>query len=180
MHAQKTSLPGVLVLHPRVFEDDRGFFYESFNARAFREATGSDAVFVQDNHSLSRGPVLRGLHYQLPNAQAKLVRVIRGSIWDVAVDLRRSSETFGQWFGTEVSAANRKQLWIPTGFGHGFLALSDEAEVLYKASALYSPADDRTVAWNDPDLAIDWPNTDVILSDKDAAAPRLASAQLFD
>ncbi|NNF65811.1 MAG: dTDP-4-dehydrorhamnose 3,5-epimerase [Acidimicrobiia bacterium] len=180
MHAEETSLPGVLVLHPRVFEDDRGFFYESFNTRTFREATGVDAVFVQDNHSLSKGPVLRGLHYQLPNAQAKLVRVIRGAVWDVAVDLRRSSPTFRQWFGTELSAANRKQLWIPAGFAHGFLAFSEEAEVLYKATAHYSPADDRTVAWDDPDLAIEWPTTDVILSEKDAAAPLLSSAQLFD
>jgi dTDP-4-dehydrorhamnose 3,5-epimerase len=177
-----TGLPDVLLLQPKVFVDDRGFFFESFNARAFGEATGVEVVFVQDNHSRSSRNVLRGLHYQLPPApQGKLVRVVSGEIFDVAVDLRRWSPTFGQWTGQRLSAENRRQMWIPAGFAHGFLTLSDMADVLYKTTAYYAPACDRSLRWDDPDLAIAWPlDGTPLLSPKDAAAALLADATCFD
>ena len=177
------GLPGVLVIEPTVFGDDRGFFMESWNRRSFAEETGLDVSFVQDNHSRSVGGVLRGIHYQLaPCAQGKLVRVAAGSVWDVAVDLRRSSPAFGRWVGVELSAANHKQLWIPPGFGHGFLVLGESADVLYKATAHYAPDYDRSLRWDDPRLGIDWPLDGVapILSGKDAGAPLLDDADVFD
>ncbi|MDP9412825.1 MAG: dTDP-4-dehydrorhamnose 3,5-epimerase [Pseudomonadota bacterium] len=176
MRVTPTDLNEVLIIEPNVFGDPRGFFFESYNARRFHEAIGREVNFTQDNHSRSTRGVLRGLHYQLPpNAQAKLVRVVAGAIFDVAVDIRRSSPTFGKWVGVLLSAENQRQLWIPEGFAHGFLTLSESADVLYKASAYYSPADEGAVAWNDPDLAIEWPLTGgPILSAKDAAAPPLA------
>ena len=177
------DLPGVFVYEPKVFGDDRGFFMESWNRRTFRDATGLDPDFVQDNHSRSLGGVLRGIHYQLtPHAQGKLLRVTTGAVWDVAVDLRRSSPTFKQWAGVELTAENHKQLWIPSGFGHGFLVLSDVADVVYKATAHFAPDYDRSLRWNDPDLGIAWPLGDrpPILSAKDQAAPLLADAQIFD
>ncbi len=181
MRVTATALSEVLLLEPQVFGDDRGFFLESYNKRRFDEAAGRDVSFVQDNHSRSSKGVLRGLHFQLPpNAQGKLIRVIAGAIFDVAVDVRRSSPTFGQWIGEELSAENKRQLWIPEGFAHGFLTLSDTADVLYKASAFYSPADEGSIAWNDPDVAIAWPlDGEPLLSGKDAAAPPLASAQTY-
>jgi dTDP-4-dehydrorhamnose 3,5-epimerase len=182
MQITPTSLPGVLIIEPKVIGDARGFFFESYNRRRFAEATGEDVDFVQDNQSRSARGVLRGLHYQLPpSAQAKLVRVGNGSIFDVAVDIRRGSPTFGRWTGVELSAANRKQLWIPAGFAHGFLTLSETADVLYKASGYYSPADEGSVAWDDPEVGIEWPRThEPLLSDKDRAAPRLRSAKTFE
>ena len=181
MLIEQTALAQVLVLTPRFFRDERGFFTESYNKRAFAEAVGSDVEFVQDNHSRSARGVLRGLHYQLPpNAQAKLVRVAGGAIFDVAVDMRRSSSTFGRWVGVELSAENQRQLWIPEGFAHGFLTLSDTADVLYKTTGYYSPADEGSLAWDDPDVGIDWPlTTEPILSQKDREAPRLADAARF-
>ncbi|MFJ1337046.1 dTDP-4-dehydrorhamnose 3,5-epimerase [Pseudomonas caricapapayae] len=151
-----TDLPGVLIIEPKVFGDDRGFFYESFNAKAFKEKTGVSTTFVQDNHSRSQKGVLRGLHYQLENTQGKLVRVTQGEVLDVAVDVRRSSPHFGQWVGIRLSADNRRQLWIPEGFAHGFAVLSDSAEFLYKTTDYYNPAAERCIRWDDPDLAIDW------------------------
>ena len=182
MQITPTSLPGVLIIEPKVIGDARGFFFESYNRRRFAEATGEDVDFVQDNQSRSARGVLRGLHYQLPpNAQAKLVRVGNGSIFDVAVDIRRGSPNFGRWTGVELSAENRKQLWIPAGFAHGFLTLSETADVLYKASGYYSPADEGSVAWDDPEVGIEWPAThEPLLSDKDRAAPRLRSAKTFE
>lgn len=181
MLIEQTALAQVLVLTPRPFRDERGFFTESYNKRAFAEAVGSDVEFVQDNHSRSTRGVLRGLHYQLPpNPQAKLVRVASGAILDVAVDLRRSSSTFGRWIGVELSAENHRQLWIPEGFAHGFLTLSDTADVLYKTTGYYSPADEGSLVWDDPDVQIEWPlTTEPILSHKDRAAPRLADAKRF-
>lgn len=175
------ELPPVAVIEPRVFSDDRGFFFESWNSRTHADAVGADTVFVQDNHSRSATGVLRGLHYQLPpSAQAKLVRCTRGRIWDVAVDIRRGSPTFGDWLAEELSEHNHRQMWIPAGFAHGFLALEGPADLLYKATAHYDPDRDRAIAWDDPDLAIDWPlDGPPRLSDKDAAAPRLASAEVF-
>lgn len=179
---QPTALPGVVSLHPRVFGDDRGWFLESWNADRFAEAIGADVVFVQDNHSRSARHVLRGLHYQLPpSAQGKLVRCTRGVVWDVAVDIRRGSATFGQWVGQELSEDNHVQLWIPAGFAHGFVVLSEDADLLYKTTDFYDPATDRSIAWDDPDLAIDWPLDDApSLSAKDAQAPRLAQAEVFE
>lgn len=180
MNVQPTALAGVLILEPRLFEDARGFFYESFNQRAFDEATGLSRPFVQDNHSQSRRGVLRGLHYQIQQAQGKLVRVLRGEIFDVAVDLRRSSPTFGQWTGALLSAQNRRQLWVPEGFAHGFLVTSEEAEVLYKTTDFYAPAHERSLRWDDPALAIGWPLQDPpLLSAKDAEAAVLADCELF-
>ena len=155
--ASPTSLPGVMILEPRVFGDSRGFFLESFNQREFRAATGVTADFVQDNHSLSQRGVLRGMHYQIRHAQGKLVRVVRGSVFDVAVDMRRSSPAFGKWLGLELSADNKRQLWIPPGFAHGFLVTSDSAEFLYKTTDYYHPEHERSLLWNDPDVGIDWP-----------------------
>lgn len=175
-----TEIPGLLILEPRVFEDERGFFFESFNQRAFQEATGLHLTFVQDNHSRSVRSVLRGLHYQLPpKAQGKLVRVVAGEVFDVAVDLRRDSPTFGRWCGDYLSANNKRMLWIPPGFAHGFLVLSDYADFLYKTTDYYAPEYERTILWNDPDLAIDWPLTGTpILSAKDRAATRFRDADL--
>lgn len=182
MRFTPTALPEVLIVEPLVFGDDRGFFFESYNQRRFEEAVGRSVQFVQDNHSRSSGGVLRGLHYQLPpNAQGKLVRVGRGAIFDVAVDVRQGSETFGRWVGAELSEDNRRQLWIPEGFAHGFLTLSECADVFYKASGYYSPADEGSVAWDDADLAIEWPIAGgaPVLSEKDQAAPRLRDGRAF-
>jgi dTDP-4-dehydrorhamnose 3,5-epimerase len=173
-----TALPEVKLIEPKVFGDARGFFYESWNARDFA-AAGIDAGFVQDNHSRSGKGVLRGLHYQLKLPQGKLVRVIEGSVFDVAVDIRRSSPNFGKWAGVELSAENRRTLWVPPGFAHGFLVLSDSCEFLYKATDYYAPEFERAILWNDPALGIAWPVTAApILSTKDASAPRLQDAEL--
>lgn len=175
-----TELPGVLVLEPRVFQDDRGHFFESFNARDFREATGLDREFVQDNQSRSKAGVLRGIHYQVVRPQGKLVRVLRGEIFDVAVDLRRGSPTLGQWFGITLSEDNRRQLWVPEGFGHAFLVTSDVAEVLYKTTEFWFSEHDRSLRWNDPDVGIGWPtDRPPILADKDANAGPLSGAELL-
>lgn len=181
MKVQPTPLPGVLVLEPAVHSDARGHFFESYNARTFQEVTGVAASFVQDNESRSVRNVLRGIHYQLVRPQGKLVRVAQGRIFDVAVDLRRSSGTFRRWVGVELSAENRRQMWIPPGFGHAFLALSDVADVLYKTTEYWFGEHDRSVRWNDASLGVDWPLSGVpIVSGKDAAAPELSAAQLFD
>jgi len=178
--ATPTALPGVLLLEPRVFGDDRGFFMESWNARTFGEATGLDVAFVQDNHSYSTRGVLRGIHYQVVRPQGKLVRVVTGSVFDVAVDLRRSSPTFGRWVGYELSAQNKLQMWIPPGFGHGFVVLSESADFLYKTTDYWIGQHDRTVRWNDPAIEIDWPlQGEPILAAKDAAAPLLQAAETF-
>ncbi len=183
MNCIPTELPDVLILEPRVFGDDRGFFYESFNARSFEAATGVKTAFVQDNHSRSARGVLRGLHYQIEQAQGKLVRVTHGEVYDVAVDLRRGSPSFGRWVGVHLSAANKRQLWVPAGFGHGFLVLSEFAEFLYKTTDYYAPAHERAIVWNDPTLAIDWPLpegfAEPLLSAKDRGGKRLSEAELF-
>jgi dTDP-4-dehydrorhamnose 3,5-epimerase len=176
MKITETAIPGVLVLEPKVFGDERGFFMESFNQRSFESAVGAPVSFVQDNHSRSARGVLRGLHYQLPpHAQGKLVRVTQGSVFDVALDIRPASPTYRRWVGVELSGANHKQLWIPPGLAHGFLVLTASADFLYKTTAYYEPAAERAVLWNDPALAIAWPDTGIapILSGKDAAAPAL-------
>jgi len=178
-----TDLPEVLVLEPRLHGDERGFLMESYNREAFDRAMGTAIVFVQDNHSRSARGVLRGLHYQLPpKAQGKLVRVVAGRVFDVAVDLRRSSPRFGRWVGVELSADNHRQLWIPPGFAHGFLVMSQSADVLYKTTAYYSPTHEGSVIWNDATLAIAWPDSDAphALSAKDAAAPPFRRARVFD
>jgi dTDP-4-dehydrorhamnose 3,5-epimerase len=181
MKVQTTALPGVMVLEPTVFADARGFFSESYNAKAFRQATGAEVDFVQDNQSRSVRNVLRGIHYQIVRPQGKLVRVASGRIFDVAVDLRRSSDTFARWVGAELSAENGRQLWIPAGFGHAFLALSESADVLYKTTEYWFGEHDRSVLWSDPALGIVWPLEGApIVSAKDASAPPLAQAQLFD
>ena len=175
------ELPEVLVLEPRVFGDDRGFFLESYNQRVFREAAGIDANFVQDNHSRSARNVLRGLHYQLKQPQGKLVRVVAGEAFDVAVDLRRSSPRFGRWMGLNLSAENKRVLWIPAGFAHGFLALCDATEVLYKSTDYYAPEHERCVSWNDPDIGIDWPCTGVpLVSEKDSRGVALKIAETYE
>lgn len=180
MKVVRTEIPDVLILEPKVFGDERGFFFEPYNKRVFREATGLDVEFVQDNHSRSRSGVLRGLHYQLRQAQGKLVRVTAGEVFDVAVDLRRGSATFGNWVGFHLDAAAKRMAWIPPGFAHGFLVLSEQAEVLYKTTDYYAPEHERTVRWNDPRLGIAWPlRGEPILSAKDAAAPGLADAELY-
>ena len=161
MKVVPTSIPDVLVIEPKVFGDARGFFFESFNQRDFREATGVTNSFVQDNHSRSAKGVLRGLHCQIEQPQGKLVRVVRGAVFDVAVDIRKASPTFGQWVGLELSEENYKQLWVPPGFAHGFLVLSETADFLYKTTDYYAPLYERCLAWNDPTLAIDWPETGV-------------------
>lgn len=180
----RTPLEGVLILEPQVFGDARGFFMESYNRRDFAAAAGVDADFVQDNHSRSRRGVLRGLHYQIRQPQGKLVRVVRGAVFDVAVDMRRSSPTFGRWTGVELSEDNQRQFWIPPGFAHGFLVLSESCDFLYKASDWYAPEHERSVAWDDPAIGIAWPLEAAggapLLSDKDRAAPRLAQAETFD
>jgi len=180
--ASGVPMQGPLLITPQVFGDDRGFFYESWNQHRFDEAVGAPTTFVQDNHSRSSRGVLRGLHYQLePEPQGKLVRCTAGAIFDVAVDLRRSSPTYGQWVGAELSAENQQQLWVPVGFGHGFLTLSETAEVLYKASGFWSKSCERSLRWDDPQLAICWPLDRLdgdapLLAEKDAAAPNLAEA----
>lgn len=181
MQVFETSLPGLLVLEPRVHGDARGFFLESWNRRAFAQATGVELEFVQDNHSRSRGGVLRGLHYQVRQPQGKLVRAARGAIFDVAVDLRRSSPAFGRWFGVELTEDNHRELWVPPGFGHGFLVLSDYADVLYKATDYYAPEHERSLLWNDPAVGIDWPlhGAEPLLSAKDAAGLRLADCEVY-
>ncbi|HNJ82005.1 MAG TPA: dTDP-4-dehydrorhamnose 3,5-epimerase [Piscinibacter sp.] len=182
MKVTPTAIPEVLILEPRVFGDERGFFFESFNQKAFDEAVGAHVEFVQDNHSRSARGVLRGLHYQLPpHAQGKLVRVVRGSVFDVAVDVRRSSPSFGQWVGVGLSEANHRQLWLPPGFAHGFIVTSDSADFLYKTTGFYEPHAERSVRWDDPRLAIAWPEAALppTLSGKDAAAPLLDQAETF-
>jgi len=171
-----TELPGVLVVEPRVFRDDRGYFFETYRASAYAEA-GIDAPFVQDNFSRSVRGTLRGLHFQEPNGQGKLVQVLRGSVFDVAVDVRRGSPHFGRWFGIELDDREPRQLWIPPGFAHGFYVTSDWADFCYKCTAAYSPEDEQSIAWNDPELAITWPVSEPLLSKKDAAAPMLAAAR---
>ncbi|RLB61434.1 MAG: dTDP-4-dehydrorhamnose 3,5-epimerase [Deltaproteobacteria bacterium] len=177
----QTDLPEVLLIKPRVFEDSRGFFYESFNRRDWLDATGIDCDFVQDNHSRSLKGVLRGLHYQLPPvAQGKLVRVLVGEVFDVAVDIRRDSQSFGQWVGHKLSAESKTQMWMPAGFAHGFLVLSDIAEVHYKTTDYYNHERERSICWNDASLAINWPVTgELSLSAKDKIAPLLSDAELF-
>ena len=179
MRVIPTALSEVLLLEPVVHGDPRGFFFESYNERRFIEAIGQEVRFVQDNHSRSSKNVLRGLHYQLPPfAQAKLIRVVSGAVFDVAVDVRRSSPTFGQWVGAVLSAENQRQLWIPEGFAHGFLTQTETADVLYKTSTYYAPASEATIVWNDPDLAIDWPLIgEPIVSAKDAVAPMLSEVR---
>jgi dTDP-4-dehydrorhamnose 3,5-epimerase len=170
MKVVETAIPDVLIIEPKVFGDERGFFFESYNAQKFTELTGIKAEFVQDNHSRSAKNVLRGLHYQIKQPQGKLVRVVAGAVFDVAVDLRKSSPTFGKWEGVELSAENKRMLWIPPGFSHGFLVLSDYAEFLYKTTDYWAPEHERCIAWNDPDLAIAWPLAGVqpALSAKDS------------
>ena len=181
MKATRLAIPDVVLIEPKVFGDERGFFMESFNQRAFNEATGTDHQFVQDNHSRSSRGVLRGLHYQIQQPQGKLVRVTSGAVFDVAVDLRKSSATFGQWVGAELSAENHHQLWVPPGFAHGFLVLSSSADFLYKTTDYYAPEHERSVAWNDPDIGIKWPDvgTAPTLSGKDDSATSLALAEAF-
>ena len=180
MKVIETSIPDVLIIEPKVFGDERGFFYESFNAAAFEAATGLKRQFVQDNHSKSQRGVLRGLHYQIQQPQGKLVRVVAGEVFDVAVDLRKSSPSFGRWFGTHLSAQNQHQLWIPEGFAHGFVVLSETAEFLYKTTDYYAPEHERSLLWNDPELGIEWPFDEAPqLSAKDQAGKRLSDAELF-
>ncbi len=181
MKATPTAIPEVLVIEPKVFGDARGFFYESFNGKAFDEAVGRHVEFVQDNHSRSAKGVLRGLHYQIQQPQGKLVRVVRGAVFDVAVDIRKSSSTFGKWVGVELSEDNHRQLWVPEGFAHGFLVLSETAEFLYKTTDYYAPAHERAIVWNDPELAIEWPDVGLApqLSAKDQAASRFERAEVF-
>ncbi len=182
MKATRLTIPDVVLIEPKVFGDARGFFFESFNRRAFNEATGTRHQFVQDNHSRSSKGVLRGLHYQIQQPQGKLVRVVRGVVFDVAVDIRRSSPTFGQWVGVELSAENHRQLWVPPGFAHGFLVLSETADFLYKTTEYYAPEHERCIAWNDPALAIAWPDIGMApcLSGKDQLGLDLAVAPVFD
>ncbi len=180
MKVIKTDIPEVLILEPRVFPDDRGFFSETWNARTWREVTGVEADFVQDNHSRSRRGVVRGLHYQIEQAQGKLVRAVAGEIYDVALDLRRSSPTFGRWTGVRLSAENHLQCWIPAGFAHAFMALSETADVLYKTTDFYAPEHERSILWDDPDLAIDWPAPEATaLSDKDRGAVPFRDAEVY-
>lgn len=182
MKVTPLAIPDVLLLEPKIFGDARGFFFESYNARTFAAATGLRPDFVQDNHSKSRRGVLRGLHYQLPpQAQGKLVRVVQGEVFDVAVDIRRTSPTFGRWVGAVLSSENQLQLWIPPGFAHGFLTLSETAEFLYKTTDFYTPAAERCILWNDPQIGIDWPlaGASPSLSDKDLQGVALARAELF-
>jgi dTDP-4-dehydrorhamnose 3,5-epimerase len=180
MQVIHTAIPDVLLLEPKVFGDARGFFFESYNARTFLEVIGQQQNFVQDNHSRSAKNVLRGLHYQSQHPQGKLIRAILGEVYDVAVDLRRSSPTFGKWVGMHLSAENRRMAWIPAGFAHGFLVLSDVAEFLYKTTDYYAPAHERTLLWNDPALGIPWPLAgEPVLSEKDRAGKLLKDAELF-
>ena len=176
MKVTDTKIPDVKIIEPTVFEDERGFFFESFNHKKFEEAIGRKVTFVQDNHSKSSKSVLRGLHYQLPpHEQGKLVRVVQGEVFDVAVDMCKSSLTFGQWVGETLTAENKKQHWIPEGFAHGFIALSDTTEVIYKTNNYYDPTHERSISWKDPDLGISWPTfSSIIVSEKDAAAEKFS------
>lgn len=178
MKISPTIIPDVLILEPKVFGDARGFFLESYNEEVFRRATGSDLAFKQDNHSRSSKGVLRGLHYQVKQPQGKLVRVVQGAVFDVAVDIRPTSPTFGKWVGVELNESNHRQLWVPPGLAHGFLVLSETADFLYKTTDYYAPAHERSIAWNDPAIGIDWPlsGASPVLSAKDAAAPMLAES----
>ena len=180
MKVTPTAIPDVLIIEPKVFGDARGFFYESFNQKAFNEATDTDYQFVQDNHSRSAKGVLRGLHYQIQQPQGKLVRVVRGAVFDVAVDIRKTSPMFGSWVSVELSEDNNRQLWLPPGFAHGFLVLSDSAEFLYKTTDYHAPEYERCITWNDPAIGIDWPiGQQPILSAKDQAGSRLCDAAIF-
>ena len=181
MKVERTEIAGVLLLEPKVFGDGRGFFYESYNRKTFAQATGLDVEFVQDNHSRSSKNVLRGLHYQIRQPQGKLVRVTAGEIWDVAVDLRRGSASFGRWTAATLSAETRRMLWVPAGFAHGFVVLSEHAEVQYKTTDYYAPEHERTLLWNDLALAIPWPLAgEPVMADKDRRGRLLASAETFD
>jgi len=176
-----TAIPDVLILQPKVFGDARGFFYESFNARDFAQATGLDVSFVQDNHSKSAKGVLRGLHYQIQHPQGKLIRVVQGEVFDVVVDLRKNLSTFGRWNGVHLSAENHRQLWVPPGFAHGFVVLSESAEFLYKTTDYWHPEHERSLLWNDPAVGIDWPTDgQPLLAAKDAAGKPLAQAEVFE
>jgi dTDP-4-dehydrorhamnose 3,5-epimerase len=180
MNAIKTAISEVLILEPKVFGDSRGFFFESYNQRAFQDATGWAPAFVQDNHSRSQKGVLRGLHYQIIQPQGKLVRVVAGEVFDVAVDIRRSSPTFGRWVGANLSAENKRQMWVPPGFAHGFLVLSDFAEFLYKTTDFYAPEHERCIVWDDPEIGIKWPTEEApLLSDKDKKGSLLKVAEVF-
>jgi len=180
MNVITTEIPDLLIIEPKVFGDDRGFFFESFNARAFAEKTGVTDLFVQDNHSRSARGVLRGLHYQIKQPQGKLVRTVEGEVYDVVVDVRRSSPTFGKWFGVTLSAENKRQLWVPVGFAHGFVVTSDYAEVLYKTTDYWAPEYERSIRWNDPALGIDWIlSGEPLLSAKDKVGVLLADAEVF-
>ena len=180
MKVSPSALPEVLIIEPKVYGDSRGFFFESFNQRAFNEATGLDAKFVQDNHSRSAKGVLRGLHYQIQQPQGKLVRAVRGSVFDVAVDIRKSSPNFGKWVGVELSEQNQRQLWVPPGFAHGFIVTSDSADFLYKTTAYYAPQFERCIAWDDAAIGIEWPaRLAPQLSAKDSTGLLLAAAQVF-
>ncbi|MDP3254316.1 MAG: dTDP-4-dehydrorhamnose 3,5-epimerase [Hydrogenophaga sp.] len=179
MNVTPTRIPDVLIIEPKVFGDARGFFLESFNQRAFNEATGLDLSFVQDNHSRSTRGVLRGLHYQVQQPQGKLVRVVRGAVFDVAVDIRRGSPTFGQWVGVELSESNHRQLWVPPGLAHGFLVISESADFLYKTTDYYAPQHERCIAWNDPGIGIEWPAVvQPILSPKDQLGALLSASDI--
>jgi dTDP-4-dehydrorhamnose 3,5-epimerase len=181
MKAIPTNLPEVMIIEPKVFGDERGFFFESFNAKKFAELTGVDVEFVQDNHSLSAKNILRGLHYQIKQAQGKLVRVVTGEVFDVAVDIRKSSPRFGQWTGVILSAENQRQLWIPPGFAHGFVVLSDKAEFLYKTTDYWAPEYERSLQWNDPAIGIEWPlQGEPVMSAKDQQGKLLADAEVFE
>ncbi|MBT9316761.1 dTDP-4-dehydrorhamnose 3,5-epimerase [Leptothoe spongobia] len=182
MNIIATNIPDVLVVEPKVFGDERGFFYESFNQQTFADKTELTFEFVQDNHSRSKRNILRGLHYQVQQVQGKLVRAVVGEIYDVAVDIRRSSKTFGKWVGVVLSAENKKQLWVPPGFAHGFYVLSDSADVLYKTTDYYSPQHERSILWNDASLGIEWPlgNQEPVLSSKDQQGLEFSSAEVFD
>ncbi len=180
MKVSPTNIPDILIIEPKVFGDNRGFFFESFNQQAFNDAVGQEVIFVQDNHSHSRKGVLRGLHYQIQQPQGKLVRVIQGLIYDVAVDLRRSSNTFGQWVGTELSDDNHLQVWVPAGFAHGFVVLSESADVLYKTTDYYAPKHERCLAWNDKNIDIRWPiSSEPTLSEKDSQGELLVDTECF-
>ena len=180
MQATPLAIPEILLLTPRVFSDHRGTFFESFNARVFGETTGADVEFVQDNHSSSKAHVIRGLHYQVRHAQGKLVRVVAGSVYDVVVDMRKSSSTFGQWVGIELTAEDRSMLWVPPGFAHGFYVTSDAAEVLYKTTDYWAPEHERTLLWNDPAVGVEWPLTaDPVLTPKDEAGSPLAKCEVY-
>jgi dTDP-4-dehydrorhamnose 3,5-epimerase len=181
MQARRLAIPDVIVFEPKVFGDERGFFFESFNEKTFQEATGLECRFVQDNHSRSQKGVLRGLHYQIRQTQGKLVRVVAGEIFDVAVDVRKNSPTFGRWVAERLSGENKRQMWIPEGFAHGFAVTSDHAEVLYKTTDYWAPKEERCIRWNDPAIAVGWPlDGEPILSVKDRAGLPLGDAEVFD